>query len=68
MAGDERNAEIRIDKIPVRGGVGAVLIIILVSAVMLVELPALRWPILLGVLGGVVLGGVLIFRRRLRRQ
>ncbi len=66
MPDKDRNAEIRIDKIPVKGGIGAVLAIIILLSAMLVELPALRWPALFGVLGGVILGGALILWHRFR--
>lgn len=63
---EDENAEIRIDKIPVKGGLGALLAIVLLITGMLVELPGLGWPVLSGVLGGAVLAIVLIFWRRRR--
>ena len=61
---EDKNPEIRIDKIPVRGGIGALLVIVLLISGMLVQLPGLRWPVLSGVLGGAALGIGLIFWRR----
>lgn len=68
MSGDDRNVEIRMDKIPVRGGIGAALAIVLLLGAMLLELPALRLPALAGLAGGVVIGIVLIVWRRRRRR
>jgi hypothetical protein len=62
-----QNAEIRIDKIPIKGGIGAALLIIVLLTGVLLDLPALRWLALPGVLGGVVFGGVLILWRRYHR-
>ena len=61
---DDRRAEISIDHIPIRGGVGALLLIAVLIAAMLIELPQLRWPTLAGIGAGVVLGGGLILWRR----
>jgi hypothetical protein len=66
MPEDERNPQIRIDRIPVKGGLGAVLAIVALLAAMLVELPGLRPVFVTGALAGVVLALVLIFWRRHR--
>jgi hypothetical protein len=68
VSDDERNPQIRIDRIPVKGGAGAVLVIVALLSVMLIELPELRWPALLGLIGGGVVGCVLILWHRSRRR
>ena len=60
MSYEDRNVEIRVDKIPIRGGIGAVLAIVLLLGALILELPALRVPALAGILGGVVVGVFLI--------
>jgi hypothetical protein len=67
MPAEERNPEIRIDKIPVKGGLGALLAIIVLLGAMLVELPGLRPVFVTSALAGVVLALVLILWRRRRR-
>ena len=67
MPDDDRNVEIRIDRIPVGRGIGAALAIVVLLGVMLVELPSLRLPALAGVVGGVVIGTVLIWWHRRSR-
>jgi hypothetical protein len=66
MSDDNRNVEIRVDKIPIRGGIGAVLAIVLLLGALVLELPALRVPALAGILGGVVFGVFLIFWHKRR--
>jgi hypothetical protein len=65
MSRNDRNVEIRMDRIPVRGGIGAVLVIITLLGAMLLELEGLRLPALAGLIGGLLVGGVLIVWRRL---
>jgi|KBSMisStandDraft_5_1062788.scaffolds.fasta_scaffold4201203_1 hypothetical protein len=60
MSDEDRNVEIRVDKIPIRGGIGAVLAIVLLLGALVLELPALRVPALGSILGGVVFGLFLI--------
>lgn len=67
MPDDDRNVEIRIDRIPVGRGLGAALVIVVLLGVMLVELPGLRLPALAGVAGGVLIGAVLIWWHRRSR-
>lgn len=52
MPDDERNVEIRIDRIPVGTGVGAAVAIVVLLGAMLVEVSALRLPALAGAAGG----------------
>ena len=66
MSPDDRNVEIRMDRIPVRGGIGAVLTIILLLGAMLLELKGLRLPAIAGLVGGILVGVTLIAWRRLR--
>jgi hypothetical protein len=61
---DDRQADISIQHIPVRGGVGVFLIILLLVTCMLIELPQLRWPVIGSAAGGVLLGLSLIVSRR----
>jgi len=68
MPDDDRNVEIRIDRIPVGTGIGAALAILVLLGAMLVEIPALRLPALAGVAGGAVLGVVLIIWHIRRRK
>jgi hypothetical protein len=65
MSRNDRNVEIRMDRIPVRGGIGAVLVIITLLGAMLLELEGLRLPAIAGLIGGLLVGGVLIVWRRL---
>ena len=67
MPDDDRNVEIRIDRIPVGRGIGAALVIVVLLGVMLVALPSLRLPALGGVIGGVVVAAVLIWWHRRSR-
>jgi hypothetical protein len=57
---EERTADISIHHIPVRGGVGVFLIILLLVACMLIELPQLRWPVVGSAAAGLLLGLSLI--------
>ncbi len=52
------------DKIPVRGGIGAVLTIIVLLGALVLELEGLRVPAIVGLVGGVLLGCILILWRR----
>jgi hypothetical protein len=61
---DEPRAQITMSRIPIRGGIGAfALIVILVSGV-LAELPQLRWRFLGGVALGLLFAAALILWRR----
>ena len=66
MPEDERRPEIRIDRIPVRGGAGAVLVIIALLGVMLYALPELRGPFVIGLGGGLILAVILILWHKAR--
>jgi hypothetical protein len=62
MTQPERDVQINISGIPVAGvgGLGLVAMAVLVSVVM----PAARWTMVAGVIGGVLLAVVLVFARR----
>jgi hypothetical protein len=62
MADLDRNQEIRIDKIPVRGGIGSALVIALLAVAMMVELPMLRW-LLVSSAVGLLMGAFLVMWR-----
>ena len=66
MPSGERRPEIRIDRIPIDGGVGALLAIAILLTAMLVQLPQLRPVFFAGVLGGLVFAAVLILWHRRR--
>lgn len=66
MSADNRNVEIRMDRIPVRGGIGAALAIALLLGAMVLELEDLRLPAVMGLIGGILVGCGLIAWRRLR--
>ena len=66
MPEDEQNPEIRIDKIPVKGGVGALIIVMALLGVMLYALPDLRGPFAIGLIGGLCLAVVLIVWHKYR--
>jgi hypothetical protein len=59
---DDRSVQINISGIPVAGvgGLGLVAMAVLVSVMM----PAARWTMIAGLIGGVVLGVVLVIARR----
>jgi hypothetical protein len=60
----DQRFSISMHHIPVRGGIGVGLIIAFLVALMLNELPQLRWPVLGSVAGGVVLGAALSLWRQ----
>ncbi len=61
---DERPT-INLSGIPVRGGLGALALVVLLLAAMAAELPAARWLALVGTAAGVLLGaGLIAWRRR----
>jgi hypothetical protein len=60
MRNDEREVEPRIDRIPIRGGIGVGIVVVVLVTAMLLDLPGLRIPALLGIAGGVVLAAVLV--------
>jgi hypothetical protein len=64
MTGEVHNPQISIHKIPVKGGLGSLLVIIILVSAMLVELPELRAPTLYAIAGGVILALVRILWRR----
>lgn len=66
MSEDEQNPQINIGKIPVKGGAGAVLVIIALLGVMLYALPELRGPFVIGLGGGLVLAVILIVWHKAR--
>lgn len=66
MASDEERGEINISKIPVRGGVGALALILILLGAMSAELPGIRWLAIGGTLVGAVFGIILIAWRRHR--
>jgi hypothetical protein len=63
----DRNVEIRMDRIPVGGGIGAAVVIVTLLGAMILELEGLRLPAILGLIGGLVIGCALIVWRRLSR-
>ena len=66
FTGSNPLADVRIDssKIPIRGGLGAGLLIAVLLAGVLVELPQLRLLAAMAVLAGIAFGGVLFLWRR----
>lgn len=50
--------------IPIRGGIGAGILILILLTGALIELPELRWLALPGIAAGLIAGGVLVLRRR----
>jgi hypothetical protein len=59
-----RNAGIRIDSIPITGGVGSGLLILILLIGVVIDVPEIRYLALPGVLGGLLFGVVLIYRSR----
>ena len=66
MSNDDQDAEIRMDRIRVRGGIGAAIVIVVLVGAMALDLPGLRIPVFGGILGGVIVGAVLIAWHRRR--
>jgi hypothetical protein len=66
MADPGRDPQINISKIPVRGGFGALAIILVLLGIMVTALPELRWLAVYGVGTGLLVGVVLILWRRRR--
>ena len=64
LVDSDGTVEIRSDKIPIRGGLGVGLLIVLLLGAVLLELPELRWMAFPGILGGLLFGGALVLRRR----
>jgi hypothetical protein len=60
----DRDGQISMSRVPVRGGVGAFVLIVILVAAMLADLPQLRGPFLGGVTLGLVFAVVLILWRR----
>jgi hypothetical protein len=60
VSNDDRELEPRIDRIPIRGGIGVGIVVVVLVAAMLLDLPGLRIPALFGIAGGVVLAALLI--------
>jgi MFS family permease len=56
-------ASINISSIPIRGGIGAGILIAILLGAVLIDLPILRWIALPGLLGGLAFGGLLILWR-----
>jgi LPXTG-motif cell wall-anchored protein len=68
MPRQDLNVEIRIDRIPLSGGIGAALASVVPIGALLLELPGLRRPTFAGVAGGLMLGAGFIVWRRWRRH
>ncbi len=64
----EDTPQIQMSRIPVGKGLGALAVIVIVIGAMLVELPSLRGPVLLGAGGGCVLAAILIAWHARQRQ
>ena len=64
----EDTPQIQMSRIPVGKGLGALAVIVIVIGAMLVELPSLRAPVILGAAGGCVLAAILIIWHARRRQ
>jgi hypothetical protein len=64
VSNDDQDTEIRIDRIRVRGGIGAAIVIVVLVGAMTLDLPGLRIPELGGILGGVIVGAALIVWHR----
>jgi hypothetical protein len=60
MNNQDQEAEIRIDRIRVGGGIGAAIVIVVLVGAMALDLPSLRTPVVVGILGGVIVGAALI--------
>ena len=58
------DARINSASIPVRGGFGAGILILILLTGVLLDLPQLRWIALIGIVAGVAFGGVLVLWRR----
>lgn len=61
---DNPDTQITMSRIPIRGGLGAFAMIVILVAGMLAELPQLRVPVLGGVAFGLVFAAALIVWRR----
>jgi hypothetical protein len=61
---DDRQQDISMHHIPIRGGIGAAVLIAIIIAAMLVELPQLRWPVLGSAALGLIFAVALILWRR----
>jgi len=64
VSADLGRVDIDSSKIPVRGGVGAAIVILLLLSSLLIALPELRLVALLGIVAGVVFGSFLVVWRR----
>jgi len=65
MSSEDREAEIRSDRIRIRGGIGAAIAIIVLLGAMVLDLPGLRIPVVVGTLGGLLVGaGLIAWHRR----
>jgi hypothetical protein len=60
LSHEDQEAEIRIDRVRVRGGIGAAIVIVVLLGAMVLDLPGLRIPVVAGILGGVIVGAALI--------
>jgi len=67
MSDLEPRPDIRLDRIPVGKGFAALVVIVVLIATMLIELPSLRLPVVLGASGGVLFAVLLILWHRYRR-
>jgi hypothetical protein len=64
VSNEDPEAEIRIDRIRVRGGIGATIVVVVLVGAMVLDLPGLRIPVVAGALGGAIVGAALIAWRR----
>jgi hypothetical protein len=60
----ERRFDISMHHIPIRGGVGAALLIAVLIVSMALRLPPLRWVLIAALLVGISLAALLIWRNR----
>ena len=59
---------INIGRIPIRGGIGAGILILILLTAVLIELPVLRWIALPGILAGFAVAVILIILRKHRGE
>ena len=59
----EKHPGIRIDKIPVQGWIGLVLVVGILT-ISIIATPMTRWFVLISIAGGLILAAVLYFWRR----
>ena len=66
IVGTEPIGDVRINSasIPIRGGIGAGILIAILLIGVLLDVPALRWFALPGIVAGLIFGGALVLWRR----